>query len=391
MLHLLHVVPTYLPAYRYGGPIASVHGLCKALVHQGEEVTVYTTNVDGERDSQVPINQVTILDRVKVGYFQCPFFRRLYWAPGLKRTLELSIASFDLLHLHSVFVWPTSMAAHIARRHKIPYVLSPRGMLVKALIRKKNFLIKSAWMTLIERRTVEGASAIHVTSELEAEELKKFGYKLPPVYCIPNGIDDGGERINEPESSSNKIFPDMAEPYLLFLGRVSWKKGIDLLIRAMVFIPHINLVIAGYEEENYQHKLLRIISELKLSQRIRFAGPVYGNQKSALLKNAQALVLPSLQENFGNVVLEAMQAGCPVVVSPNVGLAPMIQETGAGIVVDREPEILGKAVQELLSNQTLLDQMKQRGPVVVRKRFDWNMIAKQMEAVYLKILNKGQK
>src|SRR5262249_15400286 len=170
-MKILHVVPTYYPAVRYGGPIRSVHGLASALAAQGHNVHVYTTNVDGEEMLQVPVDCPVPLDGVNVWYFATSFGRRLYRSPGMRQTLDLNVASFDIIHLHSVFLWPTSAAAHAARRASVPYVLSPRGMLVEDLIRRKNSLAKRAWIALFERRNIEEAAAIHLTSEIEASEL----------------------------------------------------------------------------------------------------------------------------------------------------------------------------------------------------------------------------
>src|SRR5665811_1360685 len=104
-MHILHVTPTYLPAVRYGGPIFAVHGLCRALVSRGHKVEVFTTNVDGAEKSAVPVGIPVKLDGVQVRYFSSNFLRRIYWAPSLAQALRREIGGFDLVHLHSVFLW----------------------------------------------------------------------------------------------------------------------------------------------------------------------------------------------------------------------------------------------------------------------------------------------
>src|SRR5215831_11133178 len=126
-MRILHVVPTYLPAVRYGGPIFAIHGLCQALAARSHEVEVFTTSVDGPGTSPVPIGIPVALDGVRVRYFPCPLLRRLYWAPALGRALQREIDTFDVVHLHSVFRWPTWAAACAARKAGAPYVLAPRG------------------------------------------------------------------------------------------------------------------------------------------------------------------------------------------------------------------------------------------------------------------------
>src|SRR6478609_2951217 len=107
-MKILHVVPTYYPAVRYGGPIQSVHGLASALAAQGHDVHVYTTNVDGQGVSPVALDRPTLLDGVTVQYFATGVGRRIYRSPRMRQALDLNVASFDIVHLHSVFLWPTS-------------------------------------------------------------------------------------------------------------------------------------------------------------------------------------------------------------------------------------------------------------------------------------------
>ncbi|MEZ5582503.1 MAG: glycosyltransferase [Candidatus Competibacteraceae bacterium] len=142
-MRLLHVVPTYLPATRYGGPIYSVHGLCKALAARGHEVHVFTTNVDGPGDSDVPLTKPVRRDGVSIWYFPSRQLRRLYWSPPMAKALRKLMPGFDLVHLHSIFLWPTWMAARCARHCNVPYILAPRGMLVKELIQRKSSWIQN--------------------------------------------------------------------------------------------------------------------------------------------------------------------------------------------------------------------------------------------------------
>ncbi|HXH92542.1 MAG TPA: glycosyltransferase, partial [Thermoanaerobaculia bacterium] len=194
-MRLLHVVPTYFPATRYGGPIYAVHGLCRALAARGHEVDVFTTNVDGGRDSDVPLGVPVTLDGVHIHYFPSPsaalagLSRRIYRSPDMRVALAERIHYYDLLHLHSVFLWPTFVAARAAERARIPYVVSPRGMLVTELIRRKSPLVKRAWIRLIEKHTFRRASAVHFTAQREWDDARLISIPLPAPFIVPNGID----------------------------------------------------------------------------------------------------------------------------------------------------------------------------------------------------------
>ena len=188
-MKILHVVPTYIPAWRYGGTIQSVHGLCKALTLRGHQVEVVTTSVDGASDSQVIHQEIQRVDGVNVRYFQSKSLRRIYWAPTMETFVRHQAKNFDLIHTHSIFLWPTWMAERVARQQGIPYIVSPRGMLVKELVRRKNPLLKNLWIQWVERKNLEQASAIHWTSDIEKEEAAKFSISLPQGFVIPNGAE----------------------------------------------------------------------------------------------------------------------------------------------------------------------------------------------------------
>ena len=381
-MRILHVVPTYLPAVRYGGPIVSVHGLCKALARRGHEVHVFTTNVDGPGESPVSLSAPVDLDGVNVRYYPVPALRRIYWSPRLGKALHRDLAGFDVVHAHSVFLWPTRAAAQAALNRNVPYVLSPRGMLVQELVRRKSKWAKQAWIQVFEARNIENASAIHVTSQVEADELRKFGFVLPAVCVVPNGVDLPG--IDEPEGAAAAEIRDLASqsPYVLFLGRINWKKGLDRLVEALALIPDVRLVIAGNDDEGYRTTVDASATRAGVAERIAYAGPVYGAEKQLLLQRACAVVVPSYSENFGNVVLEAMAAGCPVVTTREVGASSIVLENRAGLVVDGNPGSIANAISALLSDTGSAAAMGQRGRKAVADRFNWDAIARSMESVY---------
>ena len=343
---------------------------------------VFTTNVDGQADSNVPLGVPVDMDGVKVWYFPVPFLRRLYWSPRLGQALQLQMRSFDIVHTHSVFLWPTWAAARAATRQGAPYVVAPRGMLVPELIRRKSRLLKTAWLRLIERGNLEGAAAIHVTSRIEGDDLAGFNLRLPPVRIVPNGVDAAPVDADSGDASAEVAAVTAGPRYLLFIGRINWKKGLDRLIPAMAQLEGIHLVIAGNDEEAYQPVLEALARRHGVEQRVRFIGPVYGADKLALLRDATALVLPSYSENFGNVVLEAMAAGCPVVVTREMGVADIVRESGAGIVVDGAPDALAAGIAQLLSAPDLLEEMSLNGSATVARQYGWDTVAQQLEAVY---------
>lgn len=389
-MRLLHVIPTYLPAVQHGGPIFAVHGLARALAELGHEVTVFTTDAHTDAGLGTPVVADRVLDGVRVRTFPARFPRRLAHAPALATALRREITGFDLVHLHSVFLWPTMAAARFAEAAGVPYLLAPRGMLVRELIRRRGTLRKRAWISLFERRTIEHATALHATGELEAFELTRFGWRLPPVEVVPNGL-DAAELVRDPALPlSPAVERALAGgPFVLFLGRLSWKKGLDRLIPALAHAPALRLIVAGNDEEGLTPRLEELAREHGVTARVCFVGPAYDQDKAALLREAAVFCLPSYSENFGNAVLEAMAVGCPVVVTPEVGLAAEVARSECGFVTRSEPEVLAAALSRFVDDPAVATAMGERGAVVVRERYGWKTVAARMAEVYRRIVTSS--
>jgi glycosyltransferase involved in cell wall biosynthesis len=387
-MQILHVIPTYLPAVRYGGPIFATHGLCKALAARGHEVQVFTTNVDGPGNSRVPIGLPVNLEGVQVRYFPCPLLRRLYWAPSLRRVLEDEIDKFDAVHLHSVFLWPTWAAARAARKAGVAYVISPRGMLIRELIRRRSRLAKSAWIHLIEKSNIERAAAVHLTSELEALELEQFGWRFPRLAVIPNGMD-------EPLATVGAISADVdaiaaTQPLVLFLGRLSWKKGLDRLLHAFVHSRSGKLAVVGTDDESLAPRVEKLAADLGIADRVRvLPRTIVGPEKERLFAAAQLFVLSSYSENFGNTVLEAMWRGVPVVVTPEVGAAEIVRRSAGGIVAQGDAEAFSAAINYLLDNPGLARSMGEAAQRHVRMHYTWAAISARVEELYDSLQSRG--
>jgi glycosyltransferase involved in cell wall biosynthesis len=258
-------------------------------------------------------------------------------------------------------------------------------MLVGGLIRRKSSMAKRAWIALFERRNIEEAAAVHLTSEVEASEMQALGFRCARLAVIANGIELPADKPTN--ANSDVAFAGvMRSPYILFLGRLNWKKGLDRLIPAMKQVTDADLLIVGNDEENYRPVLEALVRRCGLADRVRFLGAVDGEKKWALLSAAKFLALPSYSENFGNVVLEAMAVGCPVIITPEVGLGSIVKEAGCGVIASGEPENFGLEMKRLLNDRDLRRSMGRAGRYTVNAKFTWNVIGKQMVDLYTQIL-----
>ncbi|MDH7972905.1 glycosyltransferase [Sphingomonas sp. AR_OL41] len=386
-MRIVHVTPYYLPAIRYGGPVRSVHALAAGAAALGHEVHVFTTDANGPNRLNVTEGQPVVLDGVYVHYFKLNWMSRFFYAPKMAAALAKAMGGTDMVHLHTVFLWPTLAAARIAAAHGVPYVLSPRGMLVKELVRKRSRLAKSAWITFFERRTIERAAAINVSSSTERAQLSAFDFHLPPVFQLSNGVGDPEPYAETAVSADVRAAVDSGN-YVMFLGRLGWEKNLASLVRAMVHVPHIRLIIAGFDERGQAAALVSLIDELKLQTRISLlARDIEGADKEHLFARATLFCLPSFHENFGNVVLEAMMRGIPTLVGTDVGAADAVRAAGAGRVCDVTPAALAEALNQILANSQLLIEMGGKGRVAAERDYGWRSVAARSIDEYKSLVN----
>lgn len=389
-MRILHVVPTYLPAVRYGGPIQSVHGLAAGQAALGHAVEVFTTNVDGPTNSAVPVGVPIDVDGVRVTYYETGVGRKLYRSPDMGKALGDCVDTFDIVHLHSVFLWPTLAGARIAAARRVPFVLSPRGMLVSDLIRRKSAFLKTGWIELFERDTIRDAAALHVTAANEADDLKPFGFSLPPVWVVANGVHLPA-RSHDAEAVSEDVRNAIAAgPYILALGRINWKKNLVALVEAMAMVPDQRCIIAGNAEDDHASDLRRRIAELGVADRLVILDrQIEDADKSLLYQCCSLFVIPSLHENFGNVALEAMASSKAVVVSSGAGVAALIAEAGAGVVVAPRADAISDAVSRLAASPTWREACGRAGRRVVEERYGWHRIAGEMVTHYGTVVDRG--
>lgn len=375
-MQILIYAPNYLPATRYGGPVRSSHGLAKALAARGHEVHVVTTNVDGPDVLDVPLATPVDIDGVTVRYFAITTPRRIYHSPGMGRAVDAEAGRFDIVHINGMFLWPGPRLARAAIAAGVPLIVSPRGMLVPELIAGRSTFAKRAWIRLHERRRLAAAAAIHVTSEEEAQGVRRLGLDLAPLKVVGNGVD-----LPHPMPS-----PDAIERFwagippgcrVAFLGRLDWTKGADLAIDAVARVPGAHLLIAGHDQIG-----LRAALEPRLAVG-RFIGPVNDTEKWALLAGADVLIAPSIKESFGIAVAEALALGTPVICTEGVGAAAIIRRIDPAGIAQRTVGALAEALTALLADAPRRAAYSWHAREIMAAEFTWPAIARQMEQVYL--------
>lgn len=311
------------------------------------------------------------------------------FSPGLARALTRSVAEADLVTIHSINLFPQFAAYWAARRAGTPYIVTPHGAL-DPWLRQNSSQAKAINNALWQRRMLTEASAIHFTTE-EERDLARDLTDPAPTYVVPNGIDD----LWLQQSGSATAFRDRwlgGDPgaIVLFVGRISRKKGIDLLIRGFAAgcgEHDATLVIAGPDDEELTPELRRVAASAGVHKRVRFIGPVYGADHRDALAAATVWALTSHTENFGNAVLEAMAAGCPVIVSTEVNLAAQIEAARAGVITRCDHAEIGATIAGLLGDADRRRQLSERAADFART-FDWRVVAPKLVSMFEEVAHR---
>jgi glycosyltransferase involved in cell wall biosynthesis len=391
-MRILQIVPSI--SLVYGGPSQMVLGLSKALAEEGVEVTILTTDSNGDNGQlplDVPLDRPVEQDGYQVRYFRCSPFRRYKFSLNLLGWLANHAQEFDLAHIHALFSPVSSTAAAIARTRHLPYLLRPLGTLDPADLRKKRQL-KQLYAALLERSNIAGASAIHFTSEQEAKVSERFGV-LTRDLVIPLGV-----ALPDPAANPRSILAELGipdqQPLLLFMSRVDPKKGLDLLIPALTQLLaeglnfHFVLAGANPQDPNYEAQIRAQIQSSPLGQHTTITGFVEGDRKSALLQTADLFVLPSYYENFGIAVAEAMAAKVPVVISDQVHICEQVRQAAAGWVSPCQVAPLTAALRSALSDPAERQRRGANAQQYALEYYSWRAIARQMVETYQQLLSQ---
>lgn len=390
-LRVLQIVPSI--SLVYGGPSQMVRGLSAALAHAGAEVTVLTTDSNGDIDQpplDVPLNQPVAEDGYTVRYFRCSPFRRYKFSIQLLQWLANHAQDYDIAHIHALFSPVSSAAATVARWRKLPYILRPLGTLDPADLKKKRQL-KQLYVALLEGPNLAGAAAIHFTSQQEADVSERFGLTTHD-WVIPLGVTPpAGDGVVEP-SIRERFGIAPATPIVLFMSRIDPKKGMDLLIPALETLAtegldfHVIVSGANPQDRAYEQSIQQRFNTSSLVQRTTVTGFVSGELKQAILHAADLFVLPSYYENFGIAVAEAMIAGKPVVISDQVYIWRDIQQSQAGWVTPCQVEPLTAALRSAIQQPEDCRQRGLRARQLAEEKYSWSAIADQMLHAYRTLL-----
>lgn len=372
----------------YGGIPKAVEELSEAIGSLDMNVDLITTNANNLEKIQVPLNKWIEKKKYRIRYFPCWHRRDFVVSLSLIIWLIHHIGDYDVVHTNTIFAPLVSLVHWLCQWYKIPYVMTPHGMLEPWALaykaRKKKLYYK-----LIEKPALQKASAIQVIANAEANHVKFL--EFPHFVLVPNGIHRREFRtLPEPEVFYQQFPATRNKTLILFLGRIDPKKGLDLLApafaKAHAKFPQIHLVVAGPNNTGFLDTVKRYFLQTGCLDAVTFTGMLTGELKYAALAAASLYVAPSYSEGFSMSVLEGMASGLPCIITTGCNF-PEAKVAKAAHVVDINADAIAESIIDCLSYPQKAKAMGKRARDFIFQNYTWECAAEKLIQVYRAIIN----
>jgi glycosyltransferase involved in cell wall biosynthesis len=380
-VNILHVIQTLNPAA--GGPPVVAARLAVAQAELGHRVAILAADV-AAADKLGDLSEVRVVPAP-------PISLRQAWV-GMRAVNDLLpfVRDADVLHLHGVWdplLYSVARAARATSPTK-PYVITPHGMLDPWSLAqsrwKKRLALALGW-----RRMLDAAAALHLLNADEQKLAEGSGLRAPGVV-IPNGVNLGQfDPPPDPEVFRRHLPALGDQPYILFLGRLHYKKGLDILADAFRIVAGqhtaVHLVVAG-PDDGVRADFEQRVKAAGLTKRVHLTGPIFGPEKLSCVAGAVCFCLPSRQEGFSVAILEALACGIPAVVSTECHF-PEVALAEAGEVVPLDAGALAEALARVFVDPARRERMGRAGRELVAAQFTWPRIAERTIDTYAGLMD----
>lgn len=382
-MHLSLVIPSFYPAVVYGGPIFATLEASEAIAKEGVNVYVSTTNANGTERLNIVIGKFL---KQKKSFFIKYYDELIVNRFSLHMLLSLwkDIKKADVVHIQSIFSFPTPMALIYSKMFNKTVLLSPRGSLCKWGLEEKSSF-KNRWLKLLINPFIKNIYW-HATSLEEMQDIKDL-YPNAKIKLITDGVNCKNYILDKNISQKKFIKKfckkeiENVSKIIVSMGRIHKVKGFDILIKsfyeALKIDKNMILLIAG-KDDGFKSELDSLINELNLENRVFFTGDLYDKDKVEFLANADLFVLPSHTENFGIVYAESLASGTPIIASKNTPWS-VVEDYSCGKWVENSVEETSKAIIEILQKDR---EIMRKNSIELALKYDWQSIAKEFKNLF---------
>jgi len=389
-MKILQVIPYFLPAYAFGGPVEVASQFSRELFKRGHDVVVYTTDAK-DPNSRLNVEPVRIVDGIKVHYMRnltMMFVKKskLFITPELVSKAKEEIKEFDVIHIHEYRSFQNIVVHHYAKKYGVPYILQAHGSLPRIMAKQK---LKWIYDIFFGYKLLRDAKKVIALSQTEAEQYRDMGVPDEKIAIIPNGIDlsDYAGLPSKGEFKKKFNIP-WEKKIILYVGRIHRTKGIDFLLKAFAYLikkmkfKDALLVVVG-PDDGYLHEVKSLSAFLGVSNSVLFTGLISNKDKISAYVDSSICCYLNPNEPFGLVSLEAAVSKLLVVVSEGTPMSEIVKRSGFGFSITYGDVLaLVKTMEIVLKDEKLSNEMGKRGREYVFENFGWDTIIDKYEMLY---------
>lgn len=385
-MRILHIIPYFYPAWAYGGTCRAAWELARALVRDGQEVVVYTTDALDSHSRAKPAYEV--VDGVEIhrvrNLSNHLSWGRLFLPLKFGGQLRGALQWAHVAHLHEFRSYQNAVALPLMDRLRVPFVLTAQGGLPRIMGRN---LLKAIYDRFVGQRILRNARRLHALNQMEYEQFIELGVQPERIAILPNGVDLDEYHELPPVNGFRQRFDIQTDaPIVLFLARVNKIKGVDFLINSFNevrrVLPEAILVVVG-PDDGYLPQVKRMVQTMGIGAWVRFTGYLDGADKLEAYQAASVYVLPSTYEMFAITLLESLACGTPIIATDRVGLADFVRQNDLGsIVTYGDVQGLRDEILRILGHPHDVQRRAVYGREYVLANFGWDRIAENWLNVY---------
>jgi glycosyltransferase involved in cell wall biosynthesis len=381
LMRILHIIAGIDPAS--GGTTTALRNIITMESIHGIEHEILTI--------QWRVPDSAILEMVSVYNAKSSFPARYARSLDAINWLEQNLRRFDLFIIHGIWSWLPWKVSKVLAAMRKPYIICPHGSLDPFDIQKKR-LLKKILGPIFVRGILDRSTAILCTASKEARLVERYGAH-PRMESLPLPVPFSARR-GEAHRFRSKWGYEGGEFTFLFLSRINYKKGLDILIPAFAKLGQesrkVKLVIAGSDHEGYGVRVKSWIDQWHIRQNVIFAGFLQGEEKDDALAASDCFVLPSLNENFALAVVEALGAGVPVIISENVYIEEEVAQANAGWVCKLSVDSLYDTMKRVILDSTDYTE-KRNATIALAQSYSPERIGKLYIKLYTELINNTKK
>jgi len=389
-MKILFVIPYFIPAYSYGGPLQVCFETARALRRKGYEITVATTDVLDDKHRVRALEET--VEGVRIVRFRNVSNRLAkrcngYLPLGFYSWLARNLDRYDAVHCHDFFTYQNLVVSRLCRKKNVPYIIQPHGALSMVRQQARFYRIKVFFISLFKTALINAKKLIALT-QTEKKEILALGHiKEENIEIVPNGIDTAKfERAVKIDLHEKYGIP-RENSIIGYIGRLQYIKGVDISLevlyklKGLVFFTYL---IIG-PDEGVKTSLMNKARSLGLEGNVVFTGLLEGDEKLSVLKSCDLCLFMSRAEGLPMTVLECAALGVPQILSSNCNV-PEIEASGAGFVFDLDrKEAAAEKIRGLLADKDALRALSRNSIALARSTFDISMTTRKMEDIILKL------